>query len=135
MRISDWSSDVCSSDLGLELPRAAVGAATGRVGEHDLGGEGGARDPVGPGEEHPGGERGLQRRGRGIGTDVLHEVELRSEHRALVVEGHAGQAVLVAGLAGRHEVLAPDRKSVVTGKSGSVSVSIGGRPYLKKKTK
>src|SRR3546814_19800869 len=29
---------------GLELPRAAVGAATGRVGEHDLGGEGGARD-------------------------------------------------------------------------------------------
>src|SRR3546814_10639595 len=95
MRISDWSSDVCSSDLGLELPRAAVGAATGRVGEHDLGGEGGARDPVGPGEEHPGGERRLQRRGRGIGTDVLHEVELRSEHRALVVEGHAGQAVLV----------------------------------------
>src|SRR3546814_5412523 len=45
---------------GLELPRAAVGAATGRVGEHDLGGEGGARDPVGPGEEHPGGERGLR---------------------------------------------------------------------------
>src|SRR3546814_19382669 len=28
MRISDWSSDVCSSDLALELPPLAVGLLT-----------------------------------------------------------------------------------------------------------
>src|SRR3546814_14987191 len=33
MRISDWSSDVCSSDLGLPLCRAALAHRRGRYGE------------------------------------------------------------------------------------------------------
>src|SRR3546814_3864699 len=40
MRISDWSSDVCSSDLG---PDQAMGRALGAVDHHDLG-----RDPARP---------------------------------------------------------------------------------------
>src|SRR3546814_4573898 len=37
MRISDWSSDVCSSDLrarGLDAKAALVGLAAAEVGEH-----------------------------------------------------------------------------------------------------
>src|SRR3546814_2145464 len=33
MRISDWSSDVCSSDLGNEFERLAVGAGEAQVGD------------------------------------------------------------------------------------------------------
>src|SRR3546814_9618555 len=33
MRISDWSSDVCSSDLAEQLQRAAVAARSQRLGE------------------------------------------------------------------------------------------------------
>src|SRR3546814_2894601 len=32
MRISDWSSDVCSSDLGLDALRHGLGGAADRVG-------------------------------------------------------------------------------------------------------
>src|SRR3546814_7119627 len=33
MRISDWSSDVCSSDLYLDAMRAKIAAVTARLGE------------------------------------------------------------------------------------------------------
>src|SRR3546814_16141073 len=33
MRISDWSSDVCSSDLGNEFERLAVGEGEAQVGD------------------------------------------------------------------------------------------------------
>src|SRR3546814_5323889 len=38
MRISDWSSDVCSSDLSPALPSVAAGYRAGPAGEFRLGG-------------------------------------------------------------------------------------------------
>src|SRR3546814_11162855 len=35
MRISDWSSDVCSSDLGLSGPRTAANLTQGRTDSHE----------------------------------------------------------------------------------------------------
>src|SRR3546814_15998077 len=78
MRISDWSSDVCSSDLR-------------------------ARELT-----------------RGIGRDMF-------EHRAV-----AQVDVPVVGAADRQAV--GDRKSVVSGKSVSVRVDLGGRRIIQKKT-
>src|SRR3546814_312981 len=36
MRISDWSSDVCSSDLGTALPEVAAAIAAARRGQGDM---------------------------------------------------------------------------------------------------
>src|SRR3546814_14220638 len=76
MRISDWSSDVCSSDL-LDV-RADVGALAGK-GQHDvLGQESTTED--GP---------GLAALGRGAGTAYDHE-RVTLEDRLL---GHVRDAV------------------------------------------
>src|SRR3546814_10017022 len=49
MRISDWSSDVCSSDLGEGEPRAVrAPSAAGSVARH-------VGDPKGHGDGHPDG--------------------------------------------------------------------------------
>src|SRR3546814_9418443 len=45
MRISDWSSDVCSSDLGAEMRREA-GIAEGAAGEGEQQGRGAADQAV-----------------------------------------------------------------------------------------
>src|SRR3546814_7994480 len=88
MRISDWSSDVCSSDL-VE-------------GRRLQGGE----DP---------------RAGR---------IDARAGGVALAQEGR--QRLHLVAL----QVIAdPDRKSVVSGKSVSVRVDLGGRRIIKKKNK
>ena len=64
------------------------------------------RDPVRTGEEHAHRDGRADRpRGR-VGADVLHVVDARAEDLAVVREGHAHDGVLVAGLAGRHQVLA-----------------------------
>src|SRR3546814_12235531 len=89
MRISDWSSDVCSSDLrpcdGRAFPYGAAG------------------------EEPP-------RRAGHAGHLV---------RRLLRRPGPCGAALRPV----------PDRKSVVSGKSVPVSVDLGGRRIIKKKTK
>src|SRR3546814_19977277 len=95
MRISDWSSDVCSSDLF-------------QAGDHLL------RRPV----LRPGGCRlqiaqggpGRRHRGTSGKRSVLCHVEPAPSHAA-------------------------DRKSVVSGKSVSVRVDLGGRSILTKKKK
>src|SRR3546814_13479840 len=85
MRISDWSSDVCSSDLGDE------------AGEHDAGGDEGSPageggDPAGQGlaeaaagdqqEDEPG------QRARGYEPDEIeHLVRLSLEHGQVVGGG------------------------------------------------
>src|SRR3546814_13893526 len=107
MRISDWSSDVCSSDLrwlGTEnrqrlidvlrclVKRAGVVIALSQIQQHHA--DGGV---VG-------------------GLDALEPFQRRVE-----------QALRV-GIAG-------DRKSVVKGKSVSVRVEFGGRRIIKKKKK
>src|SRR3546814_14036413 len=92
MRISDWSSDVCSSDL--------------RPDRADLG----ALGPAGPGGRR--GQRGraalcLRRR---AAVAAQPDLDLREPADALA-----------------------DRKSVVSGKSVSVRVDLGGRRIIKNK--
>ncbi len=91
----------------LELPRAAVGGAPHAVGEHRPVLERGRRDPVGTREDHADGRAHAHRPGHGVGAHVLDVVDVGGEDRAVVVEGHLDPRVLVAGLPGRHQVLAP----------------------------
>src|SRR3546814_5575106 len=87
MRISDWSSDVCSSDLS---------------------------EPAGRNRS-----RRAQRHGRYGYPDRLPDAQRRQARRG----GAPG------------EVARPeDRKSVVSGKSVSVRVDLGGRRIMNKKT-
>src|SRR3546814_18334441 len=81
MRISDWSSDVCSSDL------IEVAGTAGEVRIRDISATGAMIDGIEAGDD-------------AIGVDLLIEL---------------------------------DRKSVVEGKSVTVSVDLGGRRILKKK--
>src|SRR3546814_15762290 len=108
MRISDWSSDVCSSDLeSADLRRAGVGGSQylahllGRAAEHhSLVG----RDQRAPDQDRIGRHRGEDR--------VVVGVRQR----------------LCAGLGGTQ-----DRKSVVSGKRGTVRVDLGWRRIINKK--
>src|SRR3546814_11261677 len=95
MRISDWSSDVCSSDLRLE--DIAIGALLPRILR-----------------------RQAVHRDRPGGCPL--EVCADPQQRGLAAAGRADQ---------RHELA--DRKSVVSGKSVSVSVNLGGHRIIKKK--
>src|SRR3546814_19809153 len=94
MRISDWSSDVCSSDLGREIEEGQERLA---VLYQAFGGLG-ILDPVFLDEDLDGGFR----------------------RRPVRCVEHLAQIVL-------------DRKSVVSGKSVSVRVDIGGRRIIKNK--
>src|SRR3546814_12193808 len=92
MRISDWSSDVCSSDLwGLQEPSEAPRAAWCQVGWM-----------------------------------------IRLRRRPPRREARHRPAAMVAAT-GETEAPGPDRKSVVSGKSVSVRVDIGGSRIIKKK--
>src|SRR3546814_20043814 len=100
MRISDWSSDVCSSDLlSSELHAAAAPAAA----RSDAGGRTRLMTPV----------RGARRRCAPLFLTLL------------ALGGTPAPSVLAAPA---------DRKSVVSGKSVSVRVDLGGRRSIKKKT-
>src|SRR3546814_14519225 len=110
MRISDWSSDVCSSDLHAQIAwrRAAQGARKRRA-------------PA----DAPGG-------------GVLFIVTDKCNHHfpvVLVGKGDRGteEDAAPVALAGRIDHPQPKRKSVVQGKSVSVRVSIGGRRSNQKK--
>src|SRR3546814_15759952 len=104
MRISDWSSDVCSSDL----PRPAVAAAVSGGPDslaltfllHDW----------------------LAERGGRLATFTVDH-GLRPDS--------AREAASVGRLLRRHGIA--DRKSVVEGKSVSVRVDLGGRRIIKNK--
>src|SRR3546814_11034060 len=123
MRISDWSSDVCSSDLShshrLRLPDGAGALA------------GGARCGAVSAVLHPGpddlplGQHGIRRRlvdpGRAQQSQPLAAAGLPPEDRVAGQRGAAAPAGRV------------DRKSVVWGKSVSVRVDLGGRRIIKKK--
>src|SRR3546814_11551458 len=125
MRISDWSSDVCSSDLGvragffrgLDVVDRDAGVVRARAREH----------------EHP------APRLIGAGAHDAKVFVLRHRRR-------------LAGGAARHQrrrsfgdlpfdeiakgfLREIDRKSVVEGKSVSVRVDLGGRLIIKKKKK
>src|SRR3546814_16773067 len=103
MRISDWSSDVCSSDLLPASPGAQFRrhVEAGRRGPLDGGGS-----ATGTGGAQP-----CCRGADGAGCRALP---------------HRGRL--------RHGGVEEDRKSVVSGKSVSVRVNLGGRRIIKKKT-
>src|SRR3546814_15583299 len=108
MRISDWSSDVCSSDLGDARGRRGAGV------------EGEAR------------RRGDRARARGGGGGAGGPRRApRAQSRLCpgpqrLAEGGPGRAS-----GGRRR--RAERKSVVAGKGGSVRVDLGGRRTHKKK--
>src|SRR3546814_10929538 len=105
-RISDWSSDVCSSDLG-------EAQAGGRAGQ----------DAEQPGAGGGGGGEGAD------GTDDHHALEAEVEdagllHNQLAERGEEQR---------RRGTDDGDRKSVVGGRSVSVRVDLGGVCSHKKK--
>src|SRR3546814_10335214 len=104
MRISDWSSDVCSSDL-LEGHERHPGVAARTEGQHVEAGEG----------HHI------------LDGGVFHEL----------LGDRAGELLGPRQRSGwRQEIgIDQDRKSVVSGKSVSVRVDLGGRRIIKKKKK
>src|SRR3546814_20851036 len=107
MRISDWSSDVCSSDLP-----SLVDDSLAPPGQHVASLFCQHFDPAIPGgwEAH---------RDAAVAT-IFDTVEAAAPGFRQSVIGHLA--------------LAPeDRKSVVSGKSGFVRVDLGGRRILKKK--
>src|SRR3546814_15290396 len=112
MRISDWSSDVCSSDLGVvegAVPRLVVAEGLGDAVGDRLGVTG---DQV------------VALAGENLvatGGVVLPAVHLVRGLRLGVLVGDR------LGVAGDAVV---DRKSVVSRKSGSVSLDLGGRLVL-----
>src|SRR3546814_16163355 len=117
MRISDWSSDVCSSDLlGVELgwigndEQRAVACHVADIGVflND--------DPA-------------DRRGDGIGLQGVAGFD--AQQRLALANSLSELARHPDDLTG--EARANDRKSVVEGKSVSVRVDIGGGGVLKKK--
>src|SRR3546814_7932394 len=112
MRISDWSSDVCSSDLVGDIAEIAfhrLGGAEPVEGVHHeicIAQPAVAVVPVAAGVRGFGNGR-RQRRDDGAG--LLEIAELQRDRGA------------------DHGLLPLDRKSVVSGKSVSVSVDVGGR--------
>src|SRR3546814_20064619 len=115
MRISDWSSDVCSSDLYAPV-RAFSSAGQGSA-------------PA---------DAALQQKRRMSRRTPLKRPPHRRRPRPRTVDRIGGpverqrrEAVAGAGRRGEAE----DRKSVVSGKSVSVRVDLGGRRILKKTSK
>src|SRR3546814_7577939 len=121
MRISDWSSDVCSSGLELDLDlHVACDGQQGRA--HLL-------------HQH------LARLGEAVDVGVVAVADVGQllGQRIVVVaaaEAERGQGDAGLALVGDQRLqcaLVEDRKSVVSGKSVSVRVDLGGRRIIKKK--
>src|SRR3546814_12622342 len=116
MRISDWSSDVCSSDLAGVF----LGRQRGRYLRHD-------------GPEHvmafaP------TRSGKGVGLVIPTLLSWTGSAVIHDIKGENWQ--LTAGWRARFSnvlLFNPDRKSVGEGKSGAVRGKHGGRRFIKKK--
>src|SRR3546814_18601867 len=106
MRISDWSSDVCSSDL-VGRPPEPIRA----VAPSEPQGQGSPERPHGRPRDAPDGDGGPA---RGRPQDDSERGRARG---------------------GPHAPGRPDRQRVVEGKSVSVRVDIGGRRIIKKKKK
>src|SRR3546814_13926969 len=124
MRISDWSSDVCSSDLAGEAGGVAVGAEALR--------EAGTAPQAAERAEH------LDLRSHGA-AQVAPAARLPARQPGCAVPGDAARQPIPAARqrGSKARRLSPwgqgDRKSVVEGKSVSGRVDIGGRRIIKKK--
>src|SRR3546814_19681275 len=117
MRISDWSSDVCSSDLQRH-PGRLLGGEENRPGGVLARGPAAVagschRVDVGLGGVH---------RGVHVGELALHELELPDRLVALLALVEVVQGV-------------GDRKNSLVGKRGSVRCGLGGGTIIKKTKK
>src|SRR3546814_16085641 len=123
MRISDWSSDVCSSDLPasrIEKAAAPFDRPSARVLRESRGGVGGD------------GERARSDRDMGAGDADKIDHQRHGEDRAAAAYEAEREADDAARQTAK-QIL--DRKSVVEGKSVSVRVDLGGRRIHNKKNK
>src|SRR3546814_14518301 len=111
MRISDWSSDVCSSDL-------KVFSQLGRWKQHKKDGK-----PV------------LIGVGGCVASQEGEAIVKRAPYVDLVFGPQTLHRLPQLIDAQRASGKPQDRKSVVSGKSGSVRVDLGGRRSIKKKKK
>src|SRR3546814_17237217 len=109
MRISDWSSDVCSSDL-------LAGFAAGRL-DH-VGVDGALRQPL-----------DVVQLG-GLFVEDFHEQPADDLALGFGIANPGQRRQIALG-----SIDAEDRKSVVEGKSVSVRVDLGGARIIKKKKK
>src|SRR3546814_20223603 len=107
MRISDWSSDVCSSDLGVDRRQVA--------GVEHLFDE---RDRL----VHFALHLGLLLFSIGFAVDIDHAIIVRMHNLC-------GRRFFRRGMGGR-----ADRTSVAKGRSVSVRLDLGGRGIINKKT-
>src|SRR3546814_15785622 len=119
MRISDWSSDVCSSDL---LPLVMEGAQSGE------------EQPAEQGAEHA----DRQQEGRACGypaRPIARDAPAGHDPVDVGMMGEGGSPGVTNGGAADPGAEMPgiDLKSVVEGKRGAVRVNIGGRRSIKKK--
>src|SRR3546814_14774304 len=109
MRISDWSSDVCSSDLAVANESRQAKAMSGTV-----------RALVA--NMVTGVSKGFERKLNLVGVGFRAQVQ----GDALKLQLGFSHDIV-------HSMPAGDRKSVVSGKSVSVRVDLGGRRIIKKK--
>src|SRR3546814_10921923 len=124
MRISDWSSDVCSSDLHLDdLRKDARRARAIAFGEHVL--------------AHFDERRDLDRAGARFALDRQLREQLVENRLQLAFGARIGQIgdrlALQDRIDGRERL--EDRKRGVSGKRVAVRVDLGGRGRFKKKKK
>src|SRR3546814_12016856 len=110
MRISDWSSDVCSSDLEFQAEGHPV--VLGKMNEKEI-----AEDPEFLAEIHIVLNPGL--------AYLVNDEHQNDQADGFYTSLHSVLFYSGTGLT--------DRKSVVEGKSVSVSVELGGRRIIKKK--
>src|SRR3546814_13791750 len=137
MRTSDWSSDVCSSDLGSrEGGQGRSGGVPRRKGgHHSFGHRQGELSGRGPARQFRC-VRGCDREGEAVGR----EGQICPEDRAVVDHGAGtqggrggyGYSLSYLSLSGvpAPGVFRPDRTSVVSGKRVSVRVDLGGRRII-----
>src|SRR3546814_12200826 len=105
MRISDWSSDVCSSDL-LNATDTQLAALQARAMD-------------------------LRTKLSGLEGRIVAAPEVEREYQAVTRDLASARAKYDEML--KRQMDAEDRKSVVWGKSVSVSVELGGGRIIKKK--
>src|SRR3546814_449327 len=109
MRISDWSSDVCSSDLGTGRGHPAD-AGHPRPGDGGLPGDEGRKllshDPVGrvayrydPAGHAGRGRTGRRSQGAGLGTNMHIKKQAAERHTlSILVDNEAGILARIAGM-------------------------------------
>src|SRR3546814_13742262 len=114
MRISDWSSDVCSSDLIDDVPDAYRAAGAAVVGAAMI--------------------EAVRRPRRKEGADGVADIGEVPLGRGIAdADGRTARIERLADDRRDDRPLALDRKSVVSGKSVSIRVDLGGRRIIKKK--